>query len=116
MSANSCYGLQVNAWKLTPPGRGSRDRLTFSKSILKRYLRECLDRDAMIGAPWIVKPSIAHAFGIPIQQKMEAIERVHQDREAKLAKRRRTYTPLSEKVPRGFKPPPRKPKLGEHAT
>ncbi|GAA6019257.1 hypothetical protein JCM11491_001292 [Sporobolomyces phaffii] len=42
----------------------SRDRLAFSKSILKRYMRECVQRDASTSAPWTVKPSIARAFGI----------------------------------------------------
>ncbi|BGP42601.1 hypothetical protein JCM10449v2_006613 [Rhodotorula kratochvilovae] len=67
----------------------SRDRLAFSKSILKRYLRECLMRDASIGAPWIVKPSIARAFNIPLQQSDTVEERNRQAREAKLAKRRK---------------------------
>ncbi|GAA5938072.1 hypothetical protein JCM3775_005332 [Rhodotorula graminis] len=71
----------------------SRDRLAFSKSILKRYLRECLMREAAIGAPWIVKPSIARAFNIPVQQSGTIEERNRAAREAKLAKRRK---PLAE--------------------
>ncbi|GAA5903648.1 hypothetical protein JCM8208_003644 [Rhodotorula glutinis] len=71
----------------------SRDRLAFSKSILKRYLRECLMREASIGAPWIVKPSIAQAFNIPVQQSGGVEERNRAAREAKLAKRRK---PLAE--------------------
>ncbi|BGP26830.1 DDT domain-containing protein [Rhodotorula toruloides] len=67
----------------------SRDRLAFSKSILKRYLRECLTRDASIGAPWIVKPSIARAFSIPLEQSGTIEERNRKAREAKLAKRRK---------------------------
>ncbi|BGO94315.1 hypothetical protein NBRC10512_002764 [Rhodotorula toruloides] len=67
----------------------SRDRLAFSKSILKRYLRECLMRDASIGAPWIVKPSIARAFDIPLEQSGSIEERNRKAREAKLAKRRK---------------------------
>jgi hypothetical protein len=41
-----------------------RDRLTFSKSILKRYMRECVVRQGGTSAPWFVKPSIANQFGI----------------------------------------------------
>ncbi|BGP19109.1 hypothetical protein JCM10213_008044 [Rhodosporidiobolus nylandii] len=67
----------------------SRDRLAFSKSIMKRYLRECLQRDAAIGAPWIVKPSIARAFGIPLTQNEEEVRRNEAAREGKLAKRRK---------------------------
>ncbi|GAA5995905.1 uncharacterized protein JCM10292_004821 [Rhodotorula paludigena] len=71
----------------------SRDRLAFSKSILKRYLRECLMRDAAIGAPWVVKPSIARAFNIPLQQSDDIEERNRQAKEAKLAKRRKAGGP-----------------------
>ncbi|GAA5988402.1 hypothetical protein JCM5350_005297 [Sporobolomyces pararoseus] len=43
----------------------SRDRLTFSKSILKRYMKECVTRETnSTTSPWIVKPSIAKALGI----------------------------------------------------
>lgn len=42
-----------------------RDRLTFSKSILKRYMKECVTRETnSTTSPWIVKPSIAKALGI----------------------------------------------------
>ncbi|KAK4047347.1 hypothetical protein OIO90_006206 [Microbotryomycetes sp. JL221] len=46
----------------------SRDRTVFSKAILRRFLRECLDRSAAPGAPWLVKPHLARAFGIPMLQ------------------------------------------------
>ncbi|GAA5898704.1 uncharacterized protein JCM6883_003396 [Sporobolomyces salmoneus] len=46
----------------------SRDRLGFSKSILKRYMRECVQREGSVSIPWTVKPSIGRAFGIlPIE-------------------------------------------------
>jgi bromodomain adjacent to zinc finger domain protein 1A len=69
--------------------RDSRDRLAFSKSILKRYIRECVQRDALIASPWIVKPLIAVAFGIPTHQSEEVEEKNKQIREGKLAKRRK---------------------------
>ncbi|GAA5891482.1 hypothetical protein JCM6882_004486 [Rhodosporidiobolus microsporus] len=68
----------------------SRDRLAFSKSILKRYLRECLIRDPAIGSPWMVKPSIARAFSIPLMQSEGELERNAKAKEGKLAKRRKT--------------------------
>lgn len=46
----------------------SRDRLAFSKSILKRFLRDCLDRDATSAtSPWIVKPALAAKYDIPTE-------------------------------------------------
>ncbi|GAA5864183.1 hypothetical protein JCM8547_001283 [Rhodosporidiobolus lusitaniae] len=68
----------------------SRDRLAFSKSIMKRYMRECLMRDPSIGAPWMVKPSIARAFSIPTVQSEREEERNKAAKEGKLAKRRKT--------------------------
>ncbi|GAA5988815.1 hypothetical protein JCM10908_006182 [Rhodotorula pacifica] len=77
----------------------SRDRLTFSKSIMKRYLRECLIRDAAVGSPWTVKPSIARMFGIPERQSDTIEERNREAKEAKLAKRRKTNPEGGEATP-----------------
>lgn len=63
---------------------------------MKRYLRECLIRDAAIGSPWIVKPSIARMFGIPERQSDTVEERNREAKEAKLAKRRKTNPEGSE--------------------
>ncbi|ORY95624.1 ATP-utilizing chromatin assembly and remodelling N-terminal-domain-containing protein [Syncephalastrum racemosum] len=41
-----------------------RDRLAFSKNLLKKYLKESMGKDTYIGAPWIVKPALAEKFGI----------------------------------------------------
>ncbi|KAF9270391.1 chromatin remodeling complex protein [Marasmius fiardii PR-910] len=45
-------------------GRMSRDRLSFSKSILRRFIRDCVDREASIASPWTVKPEIARRYGV----------------------------------------------------
>ncbi|KAI0348627.1 chromatin remodeling complex protein [Trametopsis cervina] len=42
----------------------SRDRLSFSKSILRRFIRECVEREAAIASPWIVKTVIATRYGV----------------------------------------------------
>lgn len=44
----------------------SRDRLTFSKTILKKYLKDSLDRDPSLASPWTVKPSLCVKYGIPL--------------------------------------------------
>lgn len=67
----------------------SRDRLTFSKSILKKYLRECVVRDSAVGSPWIVRHNLAHRYGIPIAPCQETIERNNFIKEQKLSKRKR---------------------------
>ncbi|KAF9325656.1 hypothetical protein BG006_010861 [Podila minutissima] len=42
----------------------SRDRLAFNKNIIRKYIRECTTKESYIGAPWLVKPSLAKKFGI----------------------------------------------------
>ena len=44
-----------------------RDRLVFSKSLLRRFLRECLDRESSLASPWIVKPALARRYNIPTE-------------------------------------------------
>ncbi|TCD64001.1 hypothetical protein EIP91_004703 [Steccherinum ochraceum] len=41
-----------------------RDRLAFSKSILRRFIRDCVDRDPAVASPWVVKPLIASRYGV----------------------------------------------------
>ncbi len=93
--------------------RLSRDRLSFSKTILKKYLRTCLVRDAKIGAPWIVRHVIANRYGIPTHPSEEVIRKNNQIKNAKLNKRRKID---SEPVPEAITtaeaaaapPPPKK--------
>lgn len=98
---------------ISPSAHVSRDRLTFSKSIMKRYLRECLIRDAAIGSPWTVKPSIARMFGIPERQSDTVEERNREAKEAKLAKRRKTNPDGSEAS--SSQGPTKRRKTGERA-
>ena len=67
----------------------SRDRLAFSKTILKKYLRTCLVRDVKIGAPWIVRHIIAHRYSIPTHPSDEVIRKNNEIKDAKLSKRRK---------------------------
>ncbi|KAH9937610.1 ATP-utilizing chromatin assembly and remodelling N-terminal-domain-containing protein [Fomitopsis serialis] len=41
-----------------------RDRLTFSKSILRRFIRDCVDRAPAVASPWTVKTPIALRYGV----------------------------------------------------
>ncbi|CAM0142645.1 hypothetical protein VKS41_002800 [Umbelopsis sp. WA50703] len=41
-----------------------RDRLTYSKNMLKKVIRECAVKDTYVGAPWVVKPAIAERYNI----------------------------------------------------
>ncbi|KAH9867772.1 hypothetical protein IAQ61_007076 [Plenodomus lingam] len=42
-----------------------RDKKTYSKLILKQYLRATIKRDSWIGAPWMVKSTLAKLYNIP---------------------------------------------------
>ena len=52
-------------------------------------MRECVQREVSIAAPWVVKPSIAKAFGIETQQSDDVESKNKEIRDGKLAKRRK---------------------------
>lgn len=41
-----------------------RDRLAFSKNLLKKFIKEYTVKDSYIGAPWIIRQDTADRFGI----------------------------------------------------
>jgi hypothetical protein len=60
-----------------------RDRKTFTKQILRSYLRNALHRESWAGAPWRVKEQLARKFRIPtevpiqLQHEFQAAHRRH---------------------------------------
>ena len=48
----------------------SRDRKTFTKQILRSYLKNALHREAWSGAPWQVKERLAKEYRIPTEVPM----------------------------------------------
>jgi hypothetical protein len=45
----------------------TRDRKTFSKQMLRAFIKNNTTRESWNGAPWLVKPSIAEEYKIPIE-------------------------------------------------
>ena len=70
----------------------SRDRLVFSKSILRKFLRDSVVRDASIGSPWFVRESLAKWFNIPTRPPDEIALKNEGIKDAKLSKRRKVRT------------------------
>lgn len=68
----------------------SRDRIVFSKSILRRFLRDSVVRDVQLGSPWVVRERIARQYGVPTEPsdemavKLESIKEEHQQKRRKL--------------------------------
>jgi alpha-1,3-glucosyltransferase len=75
-----------------------RDRKTYSKLILKAFLRNALKRESWIGAPWMVKDSLAQRYNIPTKLPDK------KTREALLAAKRATNG-----VPNGVTQPVQQP-------
>ena len=69
----------------------SRDRLVFSKSLLRRFLRECLDRDSSLASPWTVKPVVAQRFGIPTDMPEDIRAEVALVRKGEIDKRKKVW-------------------------
>ncbi|KAG2023292.1 hypothetical protein CC2G_000962 [Coprinopsis cinerea AmutBmut pab1-1] len=69
----------------------SRDRLSFSKSILRRFIRDCVDRDPAVASPWTVKPAIAKRFGVDSQMPEETRKDVEDVRKGEIDKRKKIW-------------------------
>ncbi|KAF9955385.1 hypothetical protein BGZ70_010259 [Mortierella alpina] len=72
----------------------SRDRLAFNKNILRKYIRECSTKDNYIGAPWLVKPSLARKYGI--ETRLPADLQVARDSAFSKLKKRKPTDPAPE--------------------
>ncbi|KAF9427188.1 hypothetical protein BGZ94_005333 [Podila epigama] len=72
----------------------SRDRLTFNKNIIRKYIRECTSKEAYIGAPWIVRPALARKFGI--ETKLPSDLQTTRDKAMKKILKRKGVDPAPE--------------------
>lgn len=69
----------------------SRDRLAFSKSILRRFIRDCVDRDAAVASPWTVKPVIAKHYGVDSVMPEETRKGVEDIKRGEIDKRKKIW-------------------------
>ncbi|TFK76936.1 chromatin remodeling complex protein [Pluteus cervinus] len=69
----------------------SRDRLSFSKSILRRFIRDCVDRDAAVASPWTVKPAIAKRYGVDSVMPEETRKGVESIKKGEIDKRKKIW-------------------------
>ncbi|KAF8349915.1 chromatin remodeling complex protein [Amanita rubescens] len=69
----------------------SRDRLSFSKSILRRFIRDCVDRDAAVASPWTVKPIIAKRYGVDSVMPEETRKGVETIKKGEIDKRKKVW-------------------------
>ncbi|KZT59680.1 hypothetical protein CALCODRAFT_481381 [Calocera cornea HHB12733] len=87
-------GFKGSLMEVTP-SQLSRDRLTFSKSILRRYLAATVERGAAVASPWVVKHSLCKRLGIDEQMPEGRKEEVELIRQGALGKRKKA---VSEKM------------------
>jgi hypothetical protein len=57
--------------------------------MLKRFIRDCVARDAAIFSPWIVKKPIAVRYGLPLEMTDERRAVIAALREAQMDRRKR---------------------------
>lgn len=69
----------------------SRDRLSFSKSILRRFIRDCVDRDAAVASPWTVKQAIAEKYGVENVMPEETRKGVEEVKNKEIEKRKKVW-------------------------
>lgn len=85
------YITICKAPKLTCRCVSSRDRLSFSKSILRRFIRDCVDRDAAVASPWTVKPPIAARYGVESVMPEETRQGVANIKKGEIDKRKKAW-------------------------
>jgi len=66
----------------------SRDRVSWSKLLLKKFLKESMNRDSSIGAPWIVKERFSTLYKIPTVLSEDMKVKSGQAKDDLLVKRR----------------------------
>ncbi|KAF7975793.1 hypothetical protein HWV62_8621 [Athelia sp. TMB] len=69
----------------------SRDRLAFSKSILRRFVRDCVDRDPAVASPWTVKPAIAKRYGVDSEMPESTRKGVEDIKKGEIDKRKKVW-------------------------
>ncbi|CAE6480790.1 unnamed protein product [Rhizoctonia solani] len=69
----------------------SRDRLAFSKSILRRFIRECVTREAAIASPWVVKPALAIKYGLETEMPAAMRKSMERAKAGELEKRKKVW-------------------------
>ncbi|EGO04257.1 hypothetical protein SERLA73DRAFT_82321 [Serpula lacrymans var. lacrymans S7.3] len=69
----------------------SRDRLAFSKSILRRFIRDCVDRDPAVASPWVVKLEIAKRYGLASTMTEETRRGVQDIKKGEIDKRKKFW-------------------------
>lgn len=67
----------------------SRDRINFSRAMLKRFIRDCVSRDAAIYSPWLVKKSVAVQYGLPTEMTDEICAAIELNRTRQMERRKR---------------------------
>ena len=71
--------------------RCSRDRLSFSKSILRRFIRDCVDREPAVASPWTVKRAIAEKHGIATEMTEDIRMAINGAKQGEKEKRKKVW-------------------------
>ncbi|KAG8903371.1 hypothetical protein FRB99_003393 [Tulasnella sp. 403] len=83
----------------------SRDRLNFNKALLRRFLKDALERNPASASPWTVKKALADKYGIETEMPQDVREGVEGVKREDHEKRRRVWEES---------PPRKKQKLNEN--
>lgn len=57
--------------------------------MLKRFIRDCVQREAAVYSPWTVKPAVAARYGIPTEMSDTIREQISTYRERQMDRRKR---------------------------
>ncbi|KAI9020042.1 ATP-utilizing chromatin assembly and remodelling N-terminal-domain-containing protein [Phycomyces nitens] len=51
-----------NFFRLVDSNEIKRDQRSFCRPVIQRFIRECAHKDSYLGAPWLIKPNVAHHY------------------------------------------------------
>lgn len=71
------------------PPISSRDRLAFSKSMMRKFLRDSVDRESIVASPWTVKSNLAKLYGLETEMPDNVREKIEDCRKGEAEKRKK---------------------------
>lgn len=57
--------------------------------MLRKFLRDSVDRESIVASPWIVKPNVAKLYGLDTEMPEDVRERIEDCRKGEAEKRKK---------------------------
>jgi bromodomain adjacent to zinc finger domain protein 1A len=58
---------------------------------LRRFIRDCVDRDPAVASPWVVKPAISKRYGITTAMPEDQRKKTESKKKGEMEKRKKAF-------------------------